>query len=185
MARRPKPSAINRLNGNPGHRPVNGFEPTPAPGLPDPPKDLTADEKRIWRKVGATLEDLGVATQADSVELEGLAVWLSIFRACIAQARTEKPVVTINGSPATNPHLSLAFKVWDRIHRLAVEFGLSPASRSRLRVDPPQAEDAYLAYLRGEDGNHGTNGNGNGGRINGLANEPKEHDHEHGDNGTL
>lgn len=35
--RKPKPTHLKLLEGNPGHRPINGAEPKPNPGLPTCP----------------------------------------------------------------------------------------------------------------------------------------------------
>ena len=39
--RRPKPTRIKALTGNPGKRPLNAHEPRPEPALPDCPPELS------------------------------------------------------------------------------------------------------------------------------------------------
>ena len=55
--RRPKPSRIKALTGNPGKRPLNAHEPRPVPALPECPPELSPAGRQEWgRLTRRTLE---------------------------------------------------------------------------------------------------------------------------------
>ena len=51
--RKPKPTAVKKLEGNPGKRKLNTKEPVPAKGMPDCPEWLLPEAMRVlvspWR----------------------------------------------------------------------------------------------------------------------------------------
>ena len=63
--RKPKPTAIKRLEGNPGKRPLNIYEPKPLKKAPTCPDWLDEEAKREWRRLAKTMEAMGVLTEAD------------------------------------------------------------------------------------------------------------------------
>lgn len=48
--RKPKPTAVKKLEGNPGKRKLNTKEPVPAKGMPDCPEWLLPEAKKEWEK---------------------------------------------------------------------------------------------------------------------------------------
>ena len=51
--RKPTPTAIKVLEGNPGKRPLNDREPQPPKKAPSCPKWLEPDAKREWNSSGS------------------------------------------------------------------------------------------------------------------------------------
>ena len=51
--RKPTPTTLKELKGNPGRRPLNEAEPKPAARLPSPPAHLSRSARREWRRAGA------------------------------------------------------------------------------------------------------------------------------------
>ena len=45
-------------------------------------------------------------------------------------------------------HLAAAVKAFESADKLSFRFGLTPSERTKLRVAPPKAEDAFEAYRR-------------------------------------
>ncbi len=63
MSRRPKPTAIRKLEGNVGHhRILPGEEPKPQVGKPEMPKGMGTAAKRHWRRYVHNLMLLNVLT---------------------------------------------------------------------------------------------------------------------------
>lgn len=58
--RKPKPTAIKELEGNPGKRPLNANEPRPERKAPRCPAWLDTEAKREWRRMGKVLEQMGM-----------------------------------------------------------------------------------------------------------------------------
>ena len=63
--RRPKPSRIKALTGNPGKRPLNAHEPRPEPALPECPPELSPAGRREWERLSAELSKLNLVTNLD------------------------------------------------------------------------------------------------------------------------
>ncbi len=70
--RRPKPTHLKVVSGNPGKRKLNDKEPTPAREIPSPPAHLTDWGKVAWGRLTVLLDGMGVLTVADTLALERL-----------------------------------------------------------------------------------------------------------------
>src|SRR5438128_12468305 len=115
--RKPKPTKLKIMTGNPGKRPLNKREPKPRAGAPVCPTQLDAKAKALWKRIADQLAAMGLISQADGVALELLCDAYSQWR----EARKE-------GQSGAEP--------WKRVKSMLAEFGLTPSSRSRLAVDP-------------------------------------------------
>ena len=63
--RKPTPTAIKELEGNPGKRKINEAEPKPEKKAPPCPKWLEPEAKKEWRRLSKQLEQIGVLTEVD------------------------------------------------------------------------------------------------------------------------
>jgi P27 family predicted phage terminase small subunit len=54
-----------------------------------------------------------------------------------------------NGFPMQSPYVAVANKQADIMVRVAAEFGMTPSSRTRIRVGDKAPEDPFEAYLQG------------------------------------
>jgi|GEM_PF-270735 len=70
--RRPKPTHLKVVTGNPGKRKLNDKEPAPVREIPSPPAHLTDWGKVAWGKLTVLLDGMGVLTVADTLALERL-----------------------------------------------------------------------------------------------------------------
>jgi len=79
--RRPKPTALKLVTGNPGRRPLNSAEPTPPLYSAPPPKHLSNTAKETWERLTLLLNSMGVLTIADAFALERLCdIYAEILR---------------------------------------------------------------------------------------------------------
>ena len=69
--RKPTPTAIKMLEGNPGKRPMNGSEPKPLKKAPSCPKWLELEAKREWRRLAKQMESIGILTDVDMAAFAG------------------------------------------------------------------------------------------------------------------
>src|SRR4030042_1883827 len=65
QGRKPKPTRLRLLEGNPGKRPIRSEEPDPVPSIPSCPPHLSEDAKREWERVVPLLEKLGLLSEID------------------------------------------------------------------------------------------------------------------------
>jgi P27 family predicted phage terminase small subunit len=140
--RKPKPTAIKRLEGNPGLRPLNDREPRPRVCIPRCPVHVKGVARREWHRIGAILARLGVLTEADRVALEIYCVtyqhWIE------AEAMIAKSGLVIKGKYEKlimNPFFVIAQRTAIQLQTIMCEFGLTPSSRSRLSIPDTAARD--------------------------------------------
>lgn len=58
--RKPKPTAMKELEGNPGKHPLNTSEPKPNKKAPACPKWLEPEAKKEWRRLAKQMEAIGI-----------------------------------------------------------------------------------------------------------------------------
>lgn len=131
--RKPTPTAIKVLEGNPGHRPLNEREPKPLRKAPTCPKWLEPAAKKEWRRLAKQMEAIGILTDVD------MAAFASYCQAFARWKEAEEFITqhgTIVRTPSgywqTVPQVSIAQTYNKIMTKLAIEFGLTPSSRSRI-----------------------------------------------------
>lgn len=132
--RKPKPTALKRLDGNPGKRPINVREPKPAGGgKPTCPSHLSPTAKSEWKRISGTLHDMGLLTTVDRAALaaycQAYGRWVDAERKL---AETPPLIKTPSGYVQQSPWLSVANKQMELMGRFMAELGITPASRSRI-----------------------------------------------------
>ena len=85
--RKPKPTNVHALHGNPGKRPASKREPQPTPGIPKPPARIAENPIALayWEERAAELSAMKVLTLADCAALAALA-----FAYCTGSKRTKR-----------------------------------------------------------------------------------------------
>ena len=78
--RKPKPTAIKLLEGNPGKRTLNYAEPKPRVVLPRAPEHLSDEEKAKWKSTVKELYPLGLITAVDKDQLAMYCVYRPLPR---------------------------------------------------------------------------------------------------------
>ena len=149
--RKPKPTAIKLLEGNPGCRPLNRTEPKPT-GVPVCPDWLEEEAKAEWERMGGILADMGVLTEVDTMTFAGY---------CQAYARWKEAeefisqhgsiIRTPNGYLQQVPQVSIAQTNLKIMLKFCEEFGLTPSARSRISANKSTEEttDEMEKLLRG------------------------------------
>ena len=69
--RKPKPTAVKLLEGNPGKRGLNAGEPKPEKKAPRCPAWLEAEAKKEWKRMAKQMERLGILTEIDMAAFAG------------------------------------------------------------------------------------------------------------------
>ena len=131
--RKPTPTAIKELEGNPGKRALNDKEPKRVKKAPACPKWLEDEAKKEWRRLAKQMEQLGILTQVDMAAFAGY---------CQAYARWKEAeeFITQHGSIVKTPsgywqqvpQVSIAQTYLKIMNKFAEQFGLTPSSRSRI-----------------------------------------------------
>ena len=72
--RKPKPTALKKLEGNPGKRKLNTKEPMPGKGMPDCPKWLLPEAKKEWERLCVKLSDMNFTSNYTKNSASNLAL---------------------------------------------------------------------------------------------------------------
>lgn len=110
--RPPKPTALKRLNGNPGQRPLNEAEPDFIPAAATGPDWLQGEGLIQWNKLAP---QLALNNMLNVANAEMLATYCDLLGSYIESRRAGEP-----------PDI----KTLNAIRLLAVQFGFTPSSQS-------------------------------------------------------
>lgn len=156
--RPPKPTPIKLLEGNPGKRPLNENEPAPEVGTPKRPAWLSAPARRHWRQAVETLSGMGVLTVADGTAValmsNALAEYLDASKEVedrgltFIDTRMDRDGNVVSEVIKANPAVAIRADAWRRVNLMLQQFGLTAASRAKVKVQKPKEENAFEALLR-------------------------------------
>ena len=111
-------------DGDPSHAVIGD-------GTPEMPKDLTGEAKKLWEQIVPGLVALGIAKAADTLALSQACRMYAEYR------RAWKEVVKIPVIlPAWSQTIYGANSLWTRIDSILSRFGMTPADRAKLRIEP-------------------------------------------------
>lgn len=144
--RRPTPTRIKILTGNPGKRPLNPNEPRPEPALPPCPPELSPLARQEWERLSVELAKLNLITHLDRGALAAYCGAYALWADAMEQVQKFGTMVkSPTGYPIQSPYLAIANRQAEIMLRVAAEFGFTPASRSR--ISAPPENDAPLLQL--------------------------------------
>jgi P27 family predicted phage terminase small subunit len=141
--RKPKPSHLKLVEGNRGKRKLNTDEPEFELTDIMPPPELDDRAKVEWGRVAHQLQAQGVLTDVDRATLAG---YCSAYSTYIAAEQSLKKVAeadnvfgglvvkTSNGTMVQNPLIGIRNTALQTMNRFAVELGMTPSSRTRIKV---------------------------------------------------
>ena len=132
---KPTPTAILEKQGS---RETRGrkAEPRPPSSLPEKPSWLGEKASVFWDDLGPAMVSWRIMTELDGLAFgmlcESLERWLK-YR----DLATERGPITEGGNhiDIQDPAVGMENKAWDRLLKACREFGLSPSSRSALRIE--------------------------------------------------
>ncbi len=132
--RKPKPTALKKLEGNPGKRPLNELEPMPSITMLRCPNWLEPEARKEWRRLAPVLINAGILTAADAVTFAGYcqayARWREAEEHVTKLGMIYKDKTTEKVYP--NPYIAIARAAFTEVKSMAAEFGLTPATRTAI-----------------------------------------------------
>ena len=148
---KPEPTQLKILRGNPGRRHVSRAEPEPPSDGVVMPSHLGEVAAAKWNELLPLLQAVRVMTRAD---IEALArycdtyEWWLATRAKLKKEGDTYPILNDKGEIkyiAQRPEVSIANKLAVQLRQLESDFGLSPAARTSLKVEPDAKEESTLS----------------------------------------
>jgi P27 family predicted phage terminase small subunit len=142
--RRPKPTRLKVLTGNPGKRPLNQNEPRPAPEIPECPPELGPVARREWDRLVGELGKLKLVTNLDRAALAAYCGAYALWsEATEAIQKYGTMVKSPSGYPIQSPYVAIANRLAELMMRISAEFGFTPASRSRISTPRPEEPSLF------------------------------------------
>jgi P27 family predicted phage terminase small subunit len=140
QGRKPKPTKLKIVAGNPGHRPLNKDEPEPVAYLASAPEWFDELQAQYWNDAIASAP----AGLLGTMDRELLVVWVcaSVMhrRAMVAQTEIDEgkaaPMLTKTpgGMPVQSPYVGIINRQAAVMLKAASEMGFTPSSRTRIKV---------------------------------------------------
>lgn len=135
--RRPRPTHLKLLDGNPGKRALNDKEPKPEGDLIEVPEGLSDDQAKLWRE---TIDDApaGLLKHLDRELFRTWVIAADTYHRAVAALNANPALLvrTRNGEFIQNPYIAIVNKQAMMMHRAGEQMGFSPSARTRIAVDP-------------------------------------------------
>ncbi len=133
MARPVKPTALKVLKGTERPSRKNANEAFPGISVPSMPKHMSKEAGKEWRRITPLLLDLGLITEIDMAALTMYCVmWGNHVKAENMLRKHGLIITTPKGNDQVSPWVSISKHSMLAAHKFLVEFGLTPASRTKV-----------------------------------------------------
>lgn len=148
----PKPTVLKLLTGNPGKRALNKREPKGGGILGAPPAHLDVIGRNLWRRLQKLLSNMQLESEGDRQALELLCSayeeWRDARAAVVENGLTyERTTAQGDSIISVRPEVRIAADAMRRMHRMLLEFGLTPSARSRVTSGDAPVKDPMEEFL--------------------------------------
>ncbi len=157
LGRKPEPTYLKLMKGNPSHRPLPRGEPMPAsaPTCPSAPSYISGHAAEEWARTAPVLFNLGLLTKLDTASFAvycmSYAQWRSatelLAEAAAADPQTHGLLIERDSGLIANPLIGVARRAAETMLRIAGEFGMTPASRTRITINPDGPKGKFDGLL--------------------------------------
>jgi len=117
--RPPKPTSLKKLEGEDHKKRIRKSEAKPTRAYRKAPGDIPAMAQEKWEEIGPMLYKLGLLTEADFEAFRALCTFYALYE----EARLAGSVTPM-------------LRHWDKYYRMLCEFGMTPASRTKIDSTP-------------------------------------------------
>lgn len=135
--RKPQPTVLRMLRGNPGKRPINHEEPKPdALGTECPPELADPVERAEWERTIVPAIRIGQITVAERALAIGHCVQWATWRSQLEEAAKHPHVIAAgkNKYPMPNPARTMANVTYQLLRQTDTDLGLTPTTRSKVQT---------------------------------------------------
>ena len=147
-----KPTALKMLSNKKFHGQGRENEPQPDIEIPECPDFLAEDAIKEWEYMAPILQEHGLITKLDkalfAAYCQGYGTWAEISRML---KDTKLIYKTEKGNITVNPLVWLQGKALGHMIKAAVQFGLSPSSRSDVSTKVRDEANPYREWQRKKD----------------------------------
>ncbi len=145
--RKPTPTTMKVMRGNPGKRALNDEEPIPENDLgAEPPDHFNEKQGRVWREVIAEAP-AGMLKTLDKALLEAYCINVVLLEEMNNKIQTAGTIARgALGNPVVSPYVRIMSTATQMVIKCASELGFTPSSRSRIRVPKKGDENPFGAF---------------------------------------
>jgi P27 family predicted phage terminase small subunit len=132
--RKPTPTALRVLRGNPGKRRIPANEPQPPIKMPTKPDYVTGEAAEIWQRIVPQFVVMGTTADVDCEILASYCVSAAMAADATRKINRHGAIVKNErtGEVLTNPYVAVRRRCVAEIAKLGVLLGLGPAERARI-----------------------------------------------------
>lgn len=140
--RKPKPTHLKLIEGNPGKRPINNKEPKPKVCIPDCPDWVNDEGKKEWKRIAPRLLKLNLLTEIDYAALAGYCDCYGELKGLRAEIKLYGYTTTTDkGNVVQRPEVGIYNQKLEKMLKFLTEFGMTPSSRARIKVELPSGNE--------------------------------------------
>ena len=136
MANPKKPTNLKIIQGTFRKDRATPNEPKPNINIPSPPDHLSKEALIEWDRITPILYNLGLLSDLDMVALAAYCQAYGRWTQAEMELKGSGIIIkTQNGNVIQNPLVGIANQAMLQTHKFLVEFGLTPASRSKVSAN--------------------------------------------------
>jgi len=146
------PTALKLIKGTARKHRTNFKEPKISVEAPKPPSHLGKIAKEEWKRKIPVLLQMGIISLGDDAALAAYCMayerWVTAEKA-LQKKKETLTLSTLTGNIIQNPLVGVANRAMELMHKFLIEFGLTPVSRTRIKVDniPPNKKESRWQKL--------------------------------------
>jgi P27 family predicted phage terminase small subunit len=141
--RKPKPTLLKFVTGNPGKRALNKNEPQTQCEIPACPEQIQGIARQEWGRITQEMYSMGIIDLVSMAALVGYCEHYEQWANASANVRKFGTVVkSKSGYPVQSPYLGIMNRALSEMRKFMVEFGMTPSSRSRVTSNKPKATES-------------------------------------------
>lgn len=143
--RKPKPNVIHIATGS---KNVRKNEPKPTTPLGKPPSILEGRALEEWHTLAAELNEIGIGTKIEATSLACYCLAVQQLEDAREEVKRLGLVVMTERGFVKNPATTIMNSAMTQIRQFAMEFGLTPVSRARVKTAPKPTESKWAALKK-------------------------------------
>jgi len=164
MGNRPKPTRLKVLEGNPGKREINIFEPKAKPEIPKMPTWLKAFPVagKEWKRESEILFKMGILSSAESGILAMRCYLASQVQELALSIQEEGRVIKVTNVNSKGEEVSVLEKTNPKcvqLQSVITEYrhhgsilGLDQVSRTKMKAEPPETKSKAEQFMNRKNG---------------------------------
>lgn len=144
-----KPTTLKLITGTAQPCRMNPNEPQFDVAIPKPPHHLSKEARKEWDRMAPVLFDMGLISECDRAAFAMYCQSWGRHVKAEYMIRIHGPVITTkDGLQKVSPWVRISHEASIAAQRLLIEFGLTPAARSRVVAKKKETKDPKSRFFK-------------------------------------